>query len=147
MTTVFIDTNVLIDFMAKRAPLYSETACLFELSYQQKIQLTLSSLSIVNAHYVLKKFVSDQIIREKLHHICSSNVCKVIPLTQDVISKALLSPFKDFEDAVQYLSALAVNSDFIVTNNEKDFKSSTIPIVNAAGFLAFQNHQKNNTKS
>jgi predicted nucleic acid-binding protein len=138
MTNIFIDTNILISFLAKREPLYYETACLFELSYQQKVQLALSSLSIVNAHYVLKKFEREPKVREKLHHICTS-ICQVIPLTQDIISKAFLSSFKDFEDAVQYLSAIMVNSDFIITNNERDFKNSTIPVANAAEFLAFQN--------
>jgi predicted nucleic acid-binding protein len=141
MIKIFIDTNILIDFLAKREPHHYETACLFELSYRQEVQLMLSSLSVVNAHYVLKKFENEQRVREKLHHICS--VCQVIPLTQDVVSKAFLSSFKDFEDAVQYLSALMANSDFIVTNNEKDFKNSTIPIANVVGFLAFQKHKKN----
>jgi predicted nucleic acid-binding protein len=143
MINVFVDTNILIDFLAKREPRYHEAACLFELSYRQEVQLALSSLSIVNTHYVLKKFASEQKVREKLHHICE--ICQVIPLTQDIVAQALSSSFKDFEDAVQYLSALAMNSDFIVTNNGKDFKNSTIPVISAAGFLALQNHQKQNT--
>jgi predicted nucleic acid-binding protein len=143
MTNIFIDTNVLIDILAKREPRYYDTACLFELSYRQEVQLTLSSLSLMNAHYVLKKSINEQKIREKLHHICSNNVCQIVPLTQDIVAKALLSSFKDFEDATQYFSALAANSDFIITNNEKDFKNSNIPIVNATGFLAF--HQNKNT--
>jgi predicted nucleic acid-binding protein len=141
MTNIFIDTNVLIDLLAKREPRYYDAACLFELSYRQEVRLALSSLSLVNAHYVLKKSISEQKIREKLHHICSNSVCRAIPLTQDIVAKALLSPFKDFEDAVQYFSALAASSDFIITSNEKDFKNSNIPVVNATGFLAFHQNQ------
>jgi len=43
--------------------------------------------------------------------------------------------FKDFEDAMQYFSAIATNCDLIITRNEKDFKSALIPILNCESYL------------
>ena len=52
-----------------------------------------------------------------------------------VIEKALSSNFKDFEDAMQYFSALASNCEAIITRNERDFKNAEIPVMDADAFL------------
>ena len=49
--------------------------------------------------------------------------------------KAINSDFKDFEDAMQYYSALEANCDLIITRNEKDFKNAMIPAMNAESYL------------
>lgn len=51
------------------------------------------------------------------------------------MEKAISSDFKDFEDAIQYFSALATNCDLIITRNEKDFKNALIPVMNAESYL------------
>ena len=56
-------------------------------------------------------------------------------MDDEVIEKAINSNFKDFEDAMQYFSALASNCDLIVTRNEKDFKNALIPVLNGESYL------------
>lgn len=56
-------------------------------------------------------------------------------LNDEVIEKATHSNFKDFENAVQYYSALATNCDLIITRNEKDYKNALLPILNSDGYL------------
>ena len=46
------------------------------------------------------------------------------------------SGFGDFEDGLQYYSAIENNLDFIGTRNQKDFKASKIPVMNATEFIA-----------
>ena len=43
---------------------------------------------------------------------------------------------KDFEDAVQYFTALQSNCSIIITRNGKDFKNATIPIMTAEEYLS-----------
>ena len=56
-------------------------------------------------------------------------------MDDEVIEKAINSDFKDFEDAMQYFSAIASNCDLIVTRNEKDFKNAMIPVMNGGSYL------------
>ena len=63
-------------------------------------------------------------------------ISSVVSITDDeVIEKAINSNFKDFEDAMQYFSALASNCDLIVTRNEKDFKNALLPVLNGESYL------------
>ena len=59
------------------------------------------------------------------------------------VRQALDSPFTDFEDALQYFSALAANADVIVTRNESDFEHSEIPVYNPSQFLALMEEELN----
>jgi len=92
-------------------------------------------LSIVNAHYVVKKMegVREDVLRTALHNICTT--CEIAPLNVGITIKSLISTFKDFEDATQYYCALENACDVIVTNNEKDFKFSSLPVMNSREFL------------
>ena len=58
MKKLFIDTNILLDLLAKRTPYYKEAAALFSLANKDRILLSISSLSIVNIHYILRKLKS-----------------------------------------------------------------------------------------
>ena len=46
-----------------------------------------------------------------------------------------VSQFKDFEDAMQYYSALKAKADIIITRNGKDFTASQIPVMTATEYL------------
>jgi predicted nucleic acid-binding protein len=132
---LFVDTNILIDLLIKREPHYESVAQVFDMALLRKDTLIISSLSIVNAHYIVKKLsgVTEQALRSALYNVCTT--CEIIPLTPSVTMKALVSPFKDFEDATQYYCALENNCDLILTNNAKDFQQSSLPVLNAEEFL------------
>jgi predicted nucleic acid-binding protein len=134
MKKVFVDTNVLIDLLAKRQPFYDEAAKLFTLAEIKKIELSVSSLTIANTAYILLRELnaleSKQIIR-KLRIIV-----RVIPVDEKVVDMALNdNSFTDFEDAIEYFSALDSSQDVIITRNLRDFKQSRIPVMTAEQFL------------
>jgi len=132
---IFIDTNILIDLLIKRQPFYTSVAKIFDTAFKKKDKIVISNLSIVNAHYVVKKIegVQEKALRTALHNICTT--CEIAPLNIGVTVKSLISAFKDFEDATQYYCALENACDVIVTNNEKDFKLSSLPVMNSMEFL------------
>ena len=132
---LFIDTNVLIDLLIKRASAYAHVAQMFDTALLRKDKLVISNLSIVNAHYIVKKLagVTEQGLRLALHNICIT--CEIAPFTPSITMKALVSPFKDFEDATQYYCALENNCDVILTNNIRDFNLSTLPVMTVDEFL------------
>jgi predicted nucleic acid-binding protein len=59
----------------------------------------------------------------------------VLPLEDKSIELALAADFTDFEDGLQYFTAINYGADAIVTRNKKDFKNSFIPVMTAGEFL------------
>lgn len=129
MKKVFIDTNVIIDFLADREPFSEYAAKLFQLAQNNKIEIYIAAISINNTYYILKQVSSHTKALNLLDKI--ESLVQIIPTTQEVIKKSIRSDFKDFEDAIQYYSAKTVKGiDAIATRNAKDFKHSDIPILN-----------------
>ena len=132
---IFIDTNILIDLLVKRQPSYSTVVKVFDIALKRKDTIVISNLSIINAHYIVKKLanVQEATLRIALHNICTT--CEIVPLNVNITVKSLVSAFKDFEDATQYYCALENACDVIITNNKKDFKFSSLPVMDPADFF------------
>jgi predicted nucleic acid-binding protein len=134
MSRIFLDTNVILDLLAQRAPFYDAIAKLATLADQKKLILVASPLSFTTIDFVLNKFESSDSVLNKLRRF--KIICEVCPVNEEIVEKGLNSNFKDFEDAIQYYSALHANCSTIVTRNGKDFKNSSIPIMTAEEFLS-----------
>ena len=128
MKSIFLDTNVLIDFFADRKPFSIDAARLFDYSLKKKITIYISAVSYTNIYYIIRQSLSHAETIKMLTEI--SEWTNVIDLTKDIINKSLTSDFKDFEDAIQYHCAKSINKiDLIVTRDTKDFKISSLPIL------------------
>lgn len=133
MENVFVDTNVIIDLLAKREPFYIDAQDLFTMSDKKEIQLCISSLSFANAYYSIVKHHKD--VDAKKYMSKFKVLVSVLPLDDKAIDLALTSDFSDFEDGLQYFVAMDNEADVIITRNKKDFKSSTIPVLTAKEYL------------
>ena len=125
MMTVFVDTNILIDLLCERESFVQSARMLFAYGYSGRLTLVLSSLSLVNAVYIARKYGYVD-VRERLDDI--TEFVEVVDLRKEVAKRALTCEWKDYEDAVQYMSAIKENADCIVTRNKKDFRKSVIPV-------------------
>lgn len=122
---VFVDTNVIIDFVCKRINFYNNAKKIFALGYLGELELRMSSLSIINTMYIGKKY-GIATIKERLKAILK--FVEVYSIETDIVIEALDSDWEDYEDAVQFKSAKKVYADCIVTRNKKDFTRSDIPV-------------------
>ena len=133
MKHYLVDTNVIIDLLLNREGA-DAAAALLDGAERGEYKLSLCSLSYTNIYYSLRKYLSHD---ERIS--CLSQICDVlhtVPVDGLVISMALQSGWRDFEDAVQYCSAVASKTvDGIITRNEKDFLLSKIPIISSSEFL------------
>ncbi len=130
---VFFDTNVMLDVLGERDPFYLSAAKIVTLADQRKIKLFVSALSYATISYFLTKYYGLEKTKEKLRKFkIISAICE---LDEIIIEKSLNSNFPDFEDSLQYFSALRTESDFIITRNGKDFKKSSIPVMTPDEFL------------
>ena len=134
MSRIFLDTNVILDLLGERIPFFDSIAKVATLADQKKLTLIVSALSIATINYVLNKYETSESVLNKLRKF--KIICEVCEVNEETIDKALNSSFKDFEDAVQYFTAIQSNCSIILTRNGKDFKHSTIPIMTAEEYLS-----------
>jgi len=129
MKQIFLDTNVIIDFLGDRKPFSVAAAQIFNYAVSGKIKIYISAVSYNNIYYILRHTYSNVDTIKLLDDL--SEMTEIADVTKAIIRKSLKSDLKDFEDAIQYNCALSLNKiDFIVTRDTKDFKKSVLPIMN-----------------
>lgn len=134
MSKVFIDTDVILDFMIAREPFAMDAARIFSLSERKQISICTTGLVFSNAYYVLRKLGSHQKVMEKLSQL--AKLIDIITLSKASVLQALDSKFGDFEDALQHYAALSENVKTIVTRNVKDFKNSELAVLTPDQYLS-----------
>lgn len=123
----FLDTNVLLDNFLNRQPFNNTVRRLFKKADENNWQFYVSDISFINAHYVLKKKVSNKLAVEVVVNFVSQ--VEVTSITKEMLITAAATKFNDYEDAVQFQCAASIKGiDGIITRNKKDFKHSTIPV-------------------
>lgn len=130
---LFLDTNIMLDLLGEREPYYIPAARIATLADQGNVMLVVSSLSYATVNYLLSKFESAEKVKEKLRRF--KIISEICALTGQIIEKGLNSEFPDFEDSLQYFSALDSNCNILITRNAKDFKEADIPLMTAEEFL------------
>ena len=133
MKNLLVDTNIILDLLANRMPFYTEASKLFSLADRKKIKLSISTLCLADAHYILSRQNPEPEVRNILRKF--KVLVNVLPLDDKIIDLALNSEFRDFEDAIQYYTAIENDQNLIITRNQQDFKASKIPVMNAGEFL------------
>lgn len=131
--SVFVDTDVCLDLLTERKPFHLPAAQLFSLADRRKLSLLVSSLSFSNIHYILRQEHSGAESRRILSRFKSLVV--VLAVDDKIVELALQSTFKDFEDAIQYYTALGNSIQSIITRNLRDYKQSSIPVMTPESFL------------
>ena len=135
MKRLLIDTNIVIDVLSKRDGFYEDAAVLFSLGDQNQLQLTISSLTLANTNYILTRLTSAKESREILRKF--KVLVEVLSLDDKITELALSDEgFTDFEDGLQYYSALENQIDVIITRNKKNFKNSKLPVLTPKEYLA-----------
>lgn len=129
----FIDTNVLVDVLAKREPFYQHSVVVWTLAEQSKIRGLISALSFANIYYVVSRFQTRAVALRTLTQL--RDTFTAVPLDAQILNQAIDAGFKDFEDAVQYFSALRADAACIISRNPDHFPSSDLPVLSPKEFL------------
>lgn len=127
MKQYFLDTNILVDFLANRERFGKFAMEIFNKSLQKEWILWTSDNSILTSYYILSKEIGGSESRSKISRIIQ--FLEIQPTTKANIEQALASDFKDLEDGVQHFCAVSIeNIQGIITRNKKDFGLSQIPV-------------------
>lgn len=131
---VFLDTNILIDFLATRND-YLAASAIVTMASEGHFSLLVSSLSFATASYILNAHHKKTNAEVVAMFALFVKMCNVTPVDSLIIDEAIASQFSDFEDAMQYYSALREGADAIITRNSADFDAAKIDVYEPQQFL------------
>lgn len=139
---LFLDSDVIIDFFTDREPHVNPASELFELSEQGDLTLFVSAVSINNIYYIVRRFLGHKKTLEVVESL--TEMTEIIGTTKNEILQALKNNFSDYQDSIQYSSALNIkNLDAIITRNIKDYRSSSIAVMTPLNFLKMKEKNEN----
>lgn len=127
MKTVLCDINTILDIFLKREPFYYSAAKLLKKIEDKEIKGFLCALSFPILYYLLSKELNREKAIRTLEKI--RIIFDVASVDEKIIDLSLTSAFKDFEDAVQYYSALQLKADCIITRDKGGFISGKISVL------------------
>lgn len=131
---VLVDINVLIDVLAKREPFLASAVEIWSAVETGRIRGLVSADSFSTIYYLLRRASNHRTALRALRLI--RDVFEIVSLDEQLINQALDSSIGDFEDAVQYVSALRGEADCIVTRDLGHFRGVEIPVLAPDAFLA-----------
>jgi predicted nucleic acid-binding protein len=116
----FLDTNVLLDVLAKREPFYAASAEVWSLAESGTIQGCISAISFNNIYYVVRKTAGKHNADKALRILRDI----FVPVAPDslILNQAIDSTMNDFEDAIQFHSAIRAGADCLITRDPGHFK-------------------------
>lgn len=131
---IFVDTNLLLDVLAKREPFYTAAARVWTLAETGACEGLVSAISFNNVFYILRKARDAVAARRAL--VLLRDVFAAVAPDQRILNQAIDSEIPDFEDAIQLYSAVRARADYLLTRNVGDFPEGILPILTPDEFLA-----------
>lgn len=130
---IFLDTNVILDVLIKREPFYINSAKVLTFVNEKIVSGYISAMTINNIYYILRKLKNKETAKNFITEILES--FEIIPLTKDILNQSNKINTRDFEDGIQFFSALDCGCDFLITRNDKDYPKLGIKIMTPAAFI------------
>jgi predicted nucleic acid-binding protein len=122
---LLIDINVLLDVVLEREPWAASAAQLLSAIETNRAHGYVAGHTITTVHYVVSHGRNRKAAAAAVSDLL--RIVDVVPIAKEDLQHAVGLSMSDFEDAVQVAAALKISADYIVTRNEKDFRSSSIP--------------------
>jgi predicted nucleic acid-binding protein len=131
---IFVDTNLLLDVLARREPFYPAAARVWTMAETGACEALVSAISFNNIYYIVRKARDAGAARRAL--VLLRDVFASVAPDQRILNQAIDSDIPDFEDAVQLYSALHARADYLLTRNVGDFPAGILPILAPDEFLS-----------
>ena len=130
---IFVDNDVILDVILEREDFqYSQR--LLALVEQKRFTAFTSPLIFTNSFYIVARLKDKKTAWTALKKV--RLLFRVSKVTEEIVDLALASDFSDFEDAIQYYTAVNQRVDYLVTRNKKHYAASKIPIASPQELLA-----------
>jgi predicted nucleic acid-binding protein len=131
---VFVDANILVATLNREYPLLTWSSRLLSLHGKQNILLCTSPLCLAIAFYFSCKKDGERMAKKKLELLCQH--IEITSIDEKTTIQAIQNQnIHDFEDGLEYYSALQHQCNYIITENKEDFYFSEIETLNCQEFL------------
>jgi predicted nucleic acid-binding protein len=131
--TVLIDLNILLDVLQKREPFYETSAGLLAAVETGRVHGYVATHSLTTLFYLIQKGKSSAEARATITNLLQ--FIKIAPVDQSTIEQALNLDYRDFEDAVQMISAVQCKADCLVTRDVKNYQPALLPVLQPVDLL------------
>ena len=131
---LFIDANVLITVLNKELISFTDCARLLSLADHRKFELFTSPMCLGISFYFAQKKSGEDLAKKKIEFLCSK-LSISSHSAKDIKATLQNKQIHDFEDGLEYYSALASNCKCIITNDTQDFYFSEIEVLRPNEFL------------
>ncbi|AMQ56320.1 type II toxin-antitoxin system VapC family toxin [Algoriphagus sanaruensis] len=131
---VFLDANVLVSVLNKEYPLFPHSARILSLADQRRFQLYTTPICLAIAFYFAEKKCGTAQAKQKMQ-ILSSKIHIASVDSQTVLGAISNPSVLDFEDGLEYYSAMQHDCNAIITEDSEGFYFSEIPVYDCRKFL------------
>jgi predicted nucleic acid-binding protein len=130
---LLIDSNILLDILQEREPFIVDSYQIWTLCEKKKVDGFISNLTFANIVYIMRKQIQSNNVDHILNYM--SRIFNFEDLQFADLQNAASLKWKDFEDAIQYVTAERIHADYIITRNTKDFQNAKITALTPNEFL------------
>lgn len=131
---IFLDASVLVSVLNKEYPVYSHAARILSLPLHSRFKIFTSPVCLAIAFYFSEKKNGTETVREKINFLCK-NIGIANVGSAEIINTISNKKIHDFEDGLEYYSALNSGCKYIITEDIEDFYFSEIEVLRSKEFL------------
>jgi predicted nucleic acid-binding protein len=132
---IFLDANILVSVLNKEYPLFPNTSRIISLGQFSRFSVFTSPLCLAIAFYFAEKKHGRQMAKNKI--ALMTEHINVSTIDEGMVTKALKNKrMDDFEDGLEYYSAVHANCECIVTEDGDDFFFSTVEVLSSEAFVS-----------
>jgi predicted nucleic acid-binding protein len=131
---IFLDANILVSVLNKEYPLYTFTSRIVSLADNKNFNVFTSPVSLAIAFYFAEKKSGAKLAKKKIALLAS-----VLSVSQtgekEVLQSLENNKVLDFEDGIEYYSAVNSKCSVLITEDIDDFYFAEIEVIKSIDFL------------
>ncbi len=132
---IFLDANVIVSVLNNEIPLFTYSSRILSLpSYNSRFKIFTSPLCLAIAFYFSEKKCGTKRSLEKIN-ILLNHINIVNTGEKEVLLSSSNKKILDFEDGMQYYSAVNGGCNCIITEDLEDFHFAEIPVYSSRDFI------------
>ena len=121
---LLIDANIILDVLLNRPDYVKDSAMIWKLCETEQMKGYVSTLTFANLVYIMRKQLDPEKIEDVFHKL--NLIFEFSDFSVSDLTHAAELNWKDFEDAVQSVTAERIHADYIITRNVRDFSKSRV---------------------
>ena len=95
---------------------------------------------MANVYYILAKIANRQFAMDKIRRL--RKLVAIAPINESTVDAALSSPYKDFEDSIQFHCAVQNGMNTLITRNTRDYPKEQLRVTDPLQYLSVTKLEK-----